>query len=297
MSENFADLLLDSLREKDSLLCLGMDPVLENFPPSLSELPLKKALSLFVMEILESVQDLVPVIKFQVACFERYGSTGFRVLEEALRRAKRRGIITILDGKRGDIGSTAEQYARAYLEEGAPLSADAITLNPYLGRDSLEPFFPFFFKGKGAFVLLRTSNPSAPEIQDLEVQGLPLYLKVAQLIREWGQQFRGKCGFSSLGGVVGATYPEELSLLRERFPEMLFLVPGYGAQGAGEKEVALAFTEKGEGAIVTSSRQIIYAFKRSPYREMEIEFGEAARRAYLDAREKLNSAVKERMKK
>lgn len=297
MSENFSDLLLDSLKRRDSFLCLGMDPVLENFPPNLSGLPLKKALSRFVLEIIENVHDLVPVIKFQIACFERFGSEGLKVLEEALKKAKNWGIITVLDGKRGDIGSTAEQYAQAYFGEKAPLSADAVTLNPYLGRDSLEPFFPYFHQGKGAFVLLRTSNPSAPELQDLIVQDLPLYLKVAQLIQEWGKSFRGKRGFSSLGGVVGATYPEELSLLRERFPEMLFLVPGYGAQGATEKDVALAFNDQGEGGIVTSSRQIIYAFQRSPYREMGIKFGEAARRAYLEAREKLNSTIQERVKK
>lgn len=297
MSENFADFLLDSLRKKGSVLCLGMDPVLEHFPPDLSGLPPKRALYSFVMEIMESVQDLTPVIKFQIACFERYGSEGIRILEEALRKAQKSGIITILDGKRGDIGSTSEQYALAYFSQQAPLPADAVTLNPYLGRDSLEPFFPFFKLRKGAFVLLRTSNPSAREVQDLKVESGPLYLEVAKLVKEWGKPFLGKFGYSSLGAVVGATYPEELSLLRGLFPEMFFLVPGYGAQGATEKEVASAFDTRGEGAIVNSSRQLIYAYKRSPYCEMGVKFGEAARLAYLDAREKLNLAIKERVKK
>ena len=297
MNENFADFLLDSIRKKGSVLCLGMDPVLEHFPPDLSGLLPKRALYSFVMEIMESVRDLTPVIKFQIACFERYGSEGIRILEEALRKAQKSGIITILDGKRGDIGATSEQYALAYFSEQAPLPADAVTLNPYLGRDSLEPFFPFFKLRKGAFVLLRTSNPSAREIQDLKVERSPLYLEVAKLVKEWGEPFLGKSGYSSLGAVVGATFPEELSLLRGLFPEMFFLVPGYGAQGATEKEVASAFDTRGEGAIVNSSRQLIYAYKRSPYCEMGVKLGEAARLAYLEAREKLNLAIKERVKK
>lgn len=297
MDENFADLLIFNLRKKRSILCLGMDPVLDFFPPELLNFPPRKALEKFILEIIESLEDLVPVIKFQMACFERFGSEGIKALEETLKKTRKRGIIAILDGKRGDIGSTSERYAEAYLSMKSPLQGDAVTLNPYLGFDSIEPFLRFFKHNKGAFVLVRTSNPSAKNFQDIITKEGPLYLGVAKRVKEWGEQFVGKWGFSSLGAVVGGTSPEELLYLRNLFPSMFFLVPGYGAQGATESEVAGAFNEQGEGAVVNSSRQLIYAFKRAPFSEMNIKFGEATRLAYIEARDRLNLAIKERVKK
>jgi orotidine-5'-phosphate decarboxylase len=297
MSENFADILLESVERKGSPLCLGMDPVWEHFPSRLKGLEAEEALTSFVMEILECLGDLLPVVKFQMACFERYGSAGLRVLEKSLKETKKRGIVSILDCKRGDIGSTSKQYALAYLGENAPFPSDAVTLSPYLGRDSIEPFLELFPLGKGAFVLVRTSNPSARELQDLCVQEEALYLKVAKLVEHWGAPYIGQRRYSSLGAVVGATYPEELTLLRQLLPHTLFLVPGYGAQGAMEAEVALAFDPSGKGAIVNSSRQLIYAFSGTTYRGMEEKFAEAVRLAYLEAREKINMAIRERMRK
>lgn len=295
MGENFADFLLSNLRKRGSVLCLGMDPVLEFFPPELFSLPPRKALEKFLWEILESLEDLVPVIKFQIACFERFGSEGIKVLEKALKKTRKRGIISILDGKRGDIGSTSKQYAEAYFAEDSPLQADAVTLSPYLGFDSIEPFLRFFKDKKGAFVLVRTSNPSAKDFQDILTEDGPFYLQVAKRVKEWGKPFVGKSGFSSLGAVVGGTSPGELLHLRNHFPSMFILVPGYGAQGATESEVSVAFNEQGEGAVVNSSRQLIYAFKRTPFSEMNITFGEATRMAYIEARDKLNLAIKERV--
>ncbi|MCR4428130.1 MAG: orotidine-5'-phosphate decarboxylase [Caldiserica bacterium] len=297
MDENFADWLLFNLKKKDSLLCLGMDPVLDSFPRELSSLPPKKALIEFCAQILESVEDLVPVIKFQIACFERHGSEGIEALEEALRKTRKSGIISILDCKRGDIGTISEHYAEAYLSEDAPLGADAVTLNPFLGFDSVEPFLPFLKFKKGVFVLVRTSNPSAKNIQELGTKEGPLFLEVAKMVRKWGEPFIGKSGFSALGAVVAGNSPEELTLLRSQFPSIFFLVPGYGAQGATEKEVALAFDQKGNGAVINSSRQLIYAFQRPPYSGMNIKFWEATRLAYIEARDKLNQAIKERVKK
>ncbi|MCR4429356.1 MAG: orotidine-5'-phosphate decarboxylase, partial [Caldiserica bacterium] len=155
-------------------------------------------------------------------------------LEEALRKTRKSEIISILDCKRGDIGTTSEHYAEAYLSEDAPLPADAVTINPYLGFDAIEPFLRFFKVKKGAFVLVRTSNPSAKDLQDLGTEGGPLYLEVSKMVAKWGESFKGRSGFSALGAVVAGNSPEELSLLRSQFPSIFFLVPGYGAQGATE---------------------------------------------------------------
>jgi orotidine-5'-phosphate decarboxylase len=274
-----------------------MDPQWDLLPPPFRKLEPEAALLRFSLEMVESLAELVPAMKFQVAFYERFGSSGFRALEQAVRRARALQILVIIDCKRGDIGSTAQEYAHAYLDEEGPLACDAVTLNPYLGRDSLEPFLAFFPRGKGAFALVRTSNPSAPDLQDLDVSGHPLFETVGEKVKEWGSPFVGENGYSSLGAVVGATYPQEAERLRQVLPETFFLLPGYGAQGASEADIALAFDRKGEGVLVNSSRAILFAYRDPVYVDLPPQrYLEASQTAYKQATNRIRHAIDERMK-
>lgn len=229
----------------------------------------------FGRAIIEIAAPLVPVIKPQAAFFEACGPQGCQTLQEVLRFAEERGMVTILDGKRNDIGSTAAAYAEAYLGRGAlgsdpehldwlrPWSADALTINPYLGSDGIVPFVEIAAReGRGLFALVRTSNPSAREFQDLIADGRPVYRHVAEKVLTLGEAHRGFLGYSLLGAVVGATYPSELAELRQAMPGVYFLVPGYGSQGAKAADVAAAFDPDGLGAIVNNSRGLIFAHER-----------------------------------
>lgn len=297
MSKYFADRLFQATKTKGSPLSLGIDPFWDLMPPHFRHLGPESALASFSSEVLEALADLLPVVKFQIACFERFGSQGFRALEKSIRYAHERGLIVILDAKRGDIGSTADLYAQAFFEEDS-LNVDAVTLNLYLGVDSLEPFFPYFRRGKGAFALVRTSNPSAQDFQDLQVDGERLFHYVGKKVQEWGNPFRSESGYSSLGAVVGATYPTEAAELRRLLPHTPFLLPGYGAQGARAEDVAGAFDAHGEGALISSSRQILYAYQRDSFKHWrEKHFAEASRAAYIEEREKILQALRERMER
>ncbi len=294
MTEYFADRLFQATRARGSPLCLGIDPFWDLLPERFRLLGPEQGLASFSCEILNNLSDLLPALKFQAACFESYGSEGIRALEKSVRQARDRGLLVILDVKRGDIGSTAAEYAKAYFHEGR-LDVDAVTLSPYLGVDSLEPFFSYFPRGKGVFVLVRTSNPSAQDFQDLPVNGEPLFKRVGRKLEEWGIPFRGESGYSSLGAVVGATYPVEAAALRRLLPHTPFLLPGYGAQGAGAEQVVGTFDSNGNGTLITSSRQILYAYQRPPFAHLgEERFAEASRAAYLEEREKILSALRER---
>ncbi len=294
---NFADRLLEQIRRKQSPLCVGMDPQWDLLPPPFRTLEPEVALLRFSLEMVESLAELVPAMKFQVAFYERFGSAGFRALEQAVRRARALQMLVIIDCKRGDIGSTAQEYARAYLDEEGPLACDAVTLNPYLGRDSLEPFLAFFPQGKGAFALVRTSNPSAPDLQDLDVAGHPLFEIVGDKVKEWGSPFVGESGYSSLGAVVGATYPQEAERLRQVLPDTFFLLPGYGAQGASEADIALAFDRKGEGVLVNSSRAILFAYRDPVYVDLPPQrYLDASQTAFKQATNRIRHAIDERMK-
>jgi orotidine-5'-phosphate decarboxylase len=218
--------------------------------------------------VLVAVADLVPAVKPQLAFFEQYGVAGFQAFENTIRAAKQRGLLVIADGKRNDISSTAEAYANAYLgAAGADCDAvfdcDALTVTPYLGRDSLVPFVEACKKHrKGLFVVLKTSNPGSKDFEDqpLEATGRPLYEKIAGVLNELGDGLVGESGYSSVGAVIGATFPEEGRRLRSLMPSALILVPGYGAQGGSAKAAAECFNDDGLGAIVNSSRGITYAF-------------------------------------
>ncbi len=224
----------------------------------------------FGKAVVDVVAGRVGLVKFQAAFYEAYGPEGMAALGETIRYARGRGLLVILDGKRNDIGSTAEAYARAYLGKvpvgGAFLpswDADAITVNPYLGTDGISPFVKVAAReGKGLFVLVRTSNASAREFQDLVADGRPVYRHVADRAGRLGRAHRGGSGYSLVGAVVGATYPAELAELRAALPGVPFLVPGYGTQGGSAPDVAPAFDADGLGAVINNSRGLIFAYNQ-----------------------------------
>jgi orotidine-5'-phosphate decarboxylase len=203
----------------------------------------------YALTVVDAVAELVPVVKPQSALFERWGAPGWTALAEVVRAAHERGLLVLLDGKRGDIGSTAEAYAAAQLDDGGPLGADAATVSPYLGPESLQPWLRRVDQGKGLFVLVRTSNPGAA--------GWQLETGLAELVADWVTEQCPGTELGPVGAVVGATLPaEEVARWRARMPRSWFLVPGFGAQGAGPNEVRPHFLPDGTGALVTSSREV-----------------------------------------
>ena len=279
---HFADRLTAAMRQRGNAVLVGIDPRPEALPPGLVEgfprdrAGVAAALGAFGRGVIDVVAPLVPAVKFQAAFYEAYGPEGVAALHDSARWARGRGLIVLIDGKRNDIGTTAEAYARAYLgrvpvgpgREDAPWDADALTINPYLGGDGVAPFVEVAAReGKGAFALVRTSNPSAGEFQDLIADGRPLYRHVADRVARWAAEHRGLGGYGLLGAVVGATYPGQLAELREAMPGVLFLVPGFGAQGGTARDVAPAFDADGLGAIINNSRGLTFAYQRADLRD------------------------------
>jgi orotidine-5'-phosphate decarboxylase len=257
---NFADRLIAATR-RHGVLCVGIDPVSEKIP-TLFGPPGPSALESFCQAVLARCSGKVGIVKPQSAFFEAYGAPGALALERVVDAAQRAGLLVILDAKRNDIGNTAQAYARALLGPGAPLPADCLTVNPYLGMDSLEPFFARAHEtGCGVAVLVRTSNPGAQDFQELSAAGAPLWLRVAQALAPAMRRLMGGEGWSSLMVVAGATAPGEALAIRNALPDALFLTPGYGAQGATADQ-ALAGYRQGpagpEGGVVNASRAILY---------------------------------------
>jgi orotidine-5'-phosphate decarboxylase len=258
---------------------VGIDPRPEELPPGfLEQFPANRegvteALRRFGRDVIDVVSPMVAVVKFQSAFYEAYGPAGFAALHATVAHAREKDLVVILDAKRNDIGSTAEAYARGYLGKvpigGAFESTwqvDAITVNPYLGSDGVAPFIKVAAREqKGIFVLVRTSNTSAGEFQDLVVDGRPLYRHVADRLQRWATPHRNQAGYSLVGAVVGATFPQQLAELREALPGVLLLVPGYGIQGGTASDVAPAFDENGFGALINNSRGITFAYERPAY--------------------------------
>jgi orotidine-5'-phosphate decarboxylase len=267
---NFADNLIERIRSLGHPLCVGLDPHLERVPapcrrgsmnPTDPETP--KAVQAFLEEVVDRLEKRVAVVKPQIALFESLGWRGLEALEAVVDRCRARNLLVILDAKRGDISSSAEGYARAYLEPGAALEVDAITVNPYLGGDTLVPFTErCVAHDRGLFVLVKTSNPGSADLQDRTIGSGTLYEAVAALLADDCRRLVGpKTGWSSLGVVVGATHPEPAERVRAALPEALFLVPGFGAQGAGAEQAVRGFRNGPggrEGGIVNSSRAILY---------------------------------------
>ena len=279
----FSDRLFAAIREKGTPVLAGIDPRAESLPPGFlvgfgADRPsVARAFAAFSRDVIDALAPLVPAVKFQAAFFEALGPEGMIALGDALAYARSRGMLVILDGKRNDIGSTAEAYATAYMGPDGGWEADALTINAYLGVDGIAPFVRAGAEhDTGAFVLVRTSNPSARDLQDLRVGDRPLYRHVADLVTQWGADHRGKSGYSLLGAVVGATYPQELAELREVMPGVVLLVPGYGAQGGTAADVASAFDADGLGAIVNNSRGLAFAYLR---KDLAARFGDRWQRA------------------
>ncbi len=277
----FADRIADRVRETGSRLVVGLDPVVERFPSTVAELPIEEALVGFCQGILEAVRDEAAAVKPQVAFFERHGWLGMRALVRVVEIAQKMGIPVIADAKRGDIGSTAEAYAEAFLgeESGTPGPfVDALTVNPYLGSDSLEPFLKRVREGgRGLFVLARTSNPGGSEIQCRPEDPLPVFRQVARAASGWGAGSKGACGYHGVGLVAGATFPEELAQIRHDAPRSWLLIPGVGAQGGDINALRTAFDGEGLGGLVNSSRGVIYATAQGS-QEWTEAVAEAARR-------------------
>lgn len=259
---NFADALINACKHPHTPLCVGLDPSPDRLPEELGK-DIPTAINTFCHELIDALAGVVPVLKPQSAYFEAAGPAGAEILSKTLLYARKRGYLTITDVKRADIGSTSAAYAAAYLGENAPYPSDAITVNPYLGSDGVMPFVELAGnRGAGIFVLVKTSNPSSGELQDVSIGEIPVYLGVAKLVDKWGTGLVGEHGFSSVGAVVGATYPEVLDQCRLYMPKALFLLPGVGAQGARLKDLRRAFDAQGRGGLIVSAREIIYAYQR-----------------------------------
>ena len=297
---HFADRVCAAVDSKGSPVVVGLDPRPESLPPHLlsacrvefGDTPqaVGEALWRFNRGIIDAVRDVVPVVKPQLAFYERYGIAGLKAYARSAAYAREAGLLVVADGKRNDIGSTASAYAEAFLgvpqvfDQPVPgdFAADALTVNPFLGRDGIQPFIDCAVRhGRGVFVLVRTSNPSAADVQDLQVDGRPLFEHVGGLVESWGENHRGQNGYSCVGAVVGATWTEQATRLRALMPHTLFLVPGYGAQGATAADVARCFDTRGHGALINASRSIIFAWRSKPYTERysEADYGAAAREA------------------
>jgi orotidine-5'-phosphate decarboxylase len=274
--EHFADRLVAGVRAKRNAVCVGLDPRWESLPRQLRARyadgtleGVARAYEEFCFRVLDIVAPLVAITKPQSAFFEICGPAGMVALQRVLRRAREHGLLTILDGKRNDIASTAAAYADAAFAgfeiDGRRIpvwDADAVTVNAYLGREAVEPFLESARRvGGGIFILVRTSNPGAGQFQDLRCANQPLFMHVAQAVSQWSRENLGNAGFGDVGAVVGATHPEELAEVRAALPESIFLVPGFGAQGGSAADTAPAFRADGLGAIVNNSRGINFPFK------------------------------------
>jgi orotidine-5'-phosphate decarboxylase len=299
------DRLQEKIDELRNPSVVGLDPALEHIPPQILEKHFAQegetleaaaaAVYEFNLGIIDALFDIVPAVKPQLAYYEALGYEGIRTLKKTCDYAKAKGMYVIFDGKRNDIGSTAASYSEAYLgsvriggAELRPFDADALTVNAYLGSDGIMPFIETAVRyDKAVFALVKTSNPSAGELQDmLMTQGEQLYIAVGDLIERISRDTIGKYGYTRVGAVVGATYPEEAKFLRGRLKHTFFLVPGYGAQGGSAAEAACAFDKNGRGAIVNSSRGIIAAWKKTGG-----EYSAAARTEALRMRDELRREI------
>lgn len=296
----FATRLNQAITRTGSVTCVGLDPRKSSLPTPIQaavkhDAPDEwaAAYTQFCCEIIDVVKDVVPCVKPQAAFFEQLGPAGMVSLGEVIRYAASAGLIVVTDGKRNDIGSTATAYADAYLgspEHPSPWGSDSLTVSPYLGRDSIEPFVDACdARGGGIFVLVKTSNPGGGFLQDLQADGKAIYQTVAGLLTELNQSRLDADGYGPIGAVAGATYPAQLAELRAAMPHSILLVPGFGAQGGTAADVRSALDASGRGAIVNSSRGIIFAHASTEYAEKygDAKWHDAVRAATLDMNEQL----------
>ena len=299
------DRLIEGIKRTNNPTVAGLDPKLDYIPDFIKEQAFARygrtlegaaeALFVFNKGLIDALCDIVPAVKPQAAYYEMYCWQGVRALEKTIAYAKSKGMFVITDGKRNDIGTTMEAYAKAHLGETAvegevfePFGSDALTVNAYLGTDGVKPVLNVCKeKDKGLFILVKTSNPSSGELQDRTLDdGLTIYRTMGGMCEKWGEELMGQYGYSGVGAVVGATYPQQLGELRKELPHTFFLVPGYGAQGGGAKDVAPAFDENGLGAIINSSRGIMCAWKKEEGLD-PAEYAAAARREAIRMRDEI----------
>jgi len=316
VAKHFADRMLDAIEAKQAPLCVGLDPMYERLPKQIREIASSNQAGLgeqaaaareFCQSVIDIVAGQVPCVKLQSAYFERCGPTGMRAYFEVADYAHEQGLLVIGDVKRADIGSTAEAYAVAHLEEvfigegknERAVTLDAATVNPYFGKDGVQPFIEAAKTGgQGVFVVVRTTNPSAKDFQDFkDAEGRRVFERIAERVNDWANQegCLGDCGYSLVGAVAAATYPEDTKLLRALMPNSLLLVPGVGAQGGSVDDATLAFHDDGWGALVTVSRSVIYAWERPEYQHLgEVNWEEAIEVAAVDMKAALAEALARR---
>ena len=299
--------LIERIAQLQNPSVVGLDSLLEYIPQHIKEEKFAQygdtfdaaaqAILAYNKEIIDAICDIVPAVKPQAAYYEMYSWQGMWALCETVKYAQEKGMIVIMDGKRNDIGSTMQAYAKAHLGvsevNGKELSAfgsDMLTVNGYLGSDGIEPLLPICDeKDKGIFVLVKTSNPSSGELQDQKIGDKSIYETMGAMCEQWGEKTQNSYGYSRVGAVVGATYPQQLSEMRQKMPHTFFLVPGYGAQGGGANDVAGAFDKNGLGAIVNSSRAILTAWKKAGTDGKD--FAQQARKAALTMKEDIMGVV------
>lgn len=297
------DKLIEKIEQKQNPTVVGLDTSFDYLPDEMREgvnnfAGAADAIVAFNKKLVDAVADIVPAVKVQIAYYEMYGVEGMRAFCDTCRYAESKGLIVMTDAKRNDIGATAECYAKAYLGETAvggkaytAFDSHFLTVNGYLGSDGIKPFLGWMQKrDKGIFVLVKTSNKSSGELQDMKLEnGKTVYEYMGALVEEWGKDSIGKFGYSDVGAVVGATHPVQAEILRREMLHTFFLIPGYGAQGGTADDLKVCFDKNGRGGIVNSSRGILCAYRQEKYKGLSFE--EAARKACEDMKADLNRAI------
>jgi len=298
------DKLIKKIKQTNNPTVMGLDPRYEMLPRCVTSKYAKslegvaKAIVEYNKTLIDNTYDIIPAIKPQIAFYEMFGIPGMEAFQETCRYAKEKGMVVIADIKRGDIGSTAKGYSNAYLgktpigeKEESIFDVDFVTVNPYMGTDCVKPFIEDCKKyEKGIFLLVKTSNPSSGELQDLKLENKKeVYLQIAELVEKWGETLRGEYGYSSIAAVVGATYPKQLEQIRKVAPHTYFLIPGYGAQGGKAQDIALGFDENGLGGIVNASRSLMCAYQSDRWKNQytEQEYAKATRAEAVRMKEDL----------
>ena len=306
---NAIDRLIDKIKQTNNPTVMGLDPRFDMLPKCVTDKydktleGVSKAILEYNKALIDETCDIIPAVKPQIAFYEMFGIPGLEAFKETCKYAKEKGMIVIADIKRGDIGSTAQGYSNAFLgktkigdHEESIFDVDFVTVNPYMGTDCVKPFIEDCKKyDKGIFILVKTSNPSSGELQDLKLEnGKEVYMQVADLVEKWGEDLVGKYGYSSVSAVVGATYPEQLEQIRSKAPHTYFLIPGYGAQGGKAEDIALGFDKNGLGGIVNASRSLMCAYKSEIWKNQftEEEYAKATRAEALIMKEELQTAIK-----
>lgn len=306
--QNQIDRLIEKIKQMNNPTVIGVDTRYDMVPDCVKNKYSKDiygmcaAMLEYSKALIDATYDIVPAVKLQSAYFEMYGVEGIKLYKEMIDYCKEKDMVVMADVKRGDIGSTSAGYSKAYLgkniinenEEGV-FDVDFATVNPYMGSDCVNPFVEDCKKyDKGIFVLVKTSNKSSGELQDLKTEdGEEIYIKVAKLVNTWGEDLVGKYGYSSVSAVVGATYPKQLEELRKLMPHAYFLIPGYGVQGGKAKDIALGFDKNGLGGIVNATRSLMCAYKSDLWKDKfkEEDYAQATRAEAIRMRDELNNAI------